>query len=323
MVQFKHSVRPIIWWPPGDGEGSFDPTEYWKFDCPERPRARELKQFLTTVGFYFKSSVNTDRLLKLLSRQQRCLLSYDAYTAKELKSFYAGRQLTAPAGSSKGDLVHVLEEADEHVTFELLFDLPPELRNRIYSIHFDMYKELRLPTTPPITQANRQLRQETLTLFYKTSQVVINVSGVPYDPTQNPRIWEHDHPGHFGQPTPETITLFEGLSQQYLGNIRRVRLAGIVATPTHWIDALWDLDLGKGKSPIAVSAIDGTSDIIRVRWITPYHVAPMRDLPAARDRYELRVKAGLEDIMAREGNLKLRRDDLKLFTRMFLPMNEE
>jgi hypothetical protein len=46
-------------------------------------------------------------------------------------------------------------------------------------------------------------------------------------------------------------------------------------------------------------------------------------LDAACRSLEARMKSDLEVVMAREGNLKLHRDDLALFIRMFLPMDGE
>ncbi|KAI5359876.1 hypothetical protein Slin15195_G117360 [Septoria linicola] len=55
-------------------------------------------------------------------------------------------------------------------TFHRFLDLPPELRNRIYETYFAEFKTpLYAPSQPPITKVSRQLRAETLAMFYGSS----------------------------------------------------------------------------------------------------------------------------------------------------------
>jgi hypothetical protein len=67
-------------------------------------------------------------------------------------------------------LVRMLEKADnpdKEATFPQFMDLPPELRNRIYELHFRDYDEITTQHhQPPLTEVPL-IRAEALPLFYK------------------------------------------------------------------------------------------------------------------------------------------------------------
>ncbi|KAK4944700.1 hypothetical protein LTR10_015870 [Elasticomyces elasticus] len=72
-------------------------------------------------------------------------------------------------------------------------DLPPELRNRIHEYTVSYYDTLNLPELPAaainlvyelplqpmITRVSRQLRKETLSMFYATNRFFLNLDQVP------------------------------------------------------------------------------------------------------------------------------------------------
>lgn len=64
-----------------------------------------------------------------------------------------------------------LKNADKHPRFSRFLDLAPELRNRIYEFAIEDLnptKQSRVsPMTPAISRVNRQLRMETLPLFFR------------------------------------------------------------------------------------------------------------------------------------------------------------
>lgn len=69
---------------------------------------------------------------------------------------------------STADLIDLLEAEDGKFTFHGFRDLPAELRNRIYRFATvkDPSTALMRPTVPAICQASRQLRNESLPIFY-------------------------------------------------------------------------------------------------------------------------------------------------------------
>ncbi|KAK5732234.1 hypothetical protein LTR17_010680 [Elasticomyces elasticus] len=72
-------------------------------------------------------------------------------------------------------------------------DLPPELRNRIHEYTVGYYEKLNLPQLPAavtnlvyelplqpmITRVSRQMRKETLSMFYATNHFFLNLDHVP------------------------------------------------------------------------------------------------------------------------------------------------
>ena len=198
--------------------------EFWKLEAHPSPLfygVRELKRKLDEQGYYYKSSATKARLRDLLVRYDRGLLSYEKYTPKELKEFAVQRHLDIPTDTKKDVLVSTLEQADEDATFDRIFDLPPELRNHIYTLHFEQFSVCNRPITPPITQASRQLRQESLLLFYRTCITEISLSTYVPDPSVSyRRRW-------LGatdplRPVPSTTGLFSRMPEDLLVEPKKV-----------------------------------------------------------------------------------------------------
>jgi hypothetical protein len=78
---------------------------------------------------------------------------------------------------SRRNMIQHLEQADETAAFDRFLDLPPELRNRIYSYHLESSGRTTRLHPPPITMVFRQLHQETVLLYYHTCTVCITFSG--------------------------------------------------------------------------------------------------------------------------------------------------
>jgi hypothetical protein len=308
MVQFKITYSPL------HDDEDYVANSYWKLGRQLNSTTKSLKRSLIEVRFYFKSSANKERLVSLLFRYKRGLLSYEGYTIAELKGFCIQRGLAIAENAKKDIIVRYLEEEDERATFTRFLDLPAELRNRIYTMHFESFRKLDLPTTPPITQVCRQLRQETLILFWQSCKAIVDTGGsfrLDEAPRCTHRLIRRKTYGY--PPSRETFRLFSALPSLQLGNIRKFELEGVIATPTHWVSASWDIDLGSGRSGVHVTAIEPDPSI---------EGCP-DDFRAWRTKYESRIKKGLEAMMAREGTAKLRRDDLQLLRRMFEAMDGE
>lgn len=109
-----------------------------------------------------------EELNDCLQRAQRGLLDYARRSNEELRTFTLHRhisfdmlrELRLGLTATIRDLtIRRLTEEDENLQFTTLFDLPPELRNRIYHFYdlpFDRY--LINPAKPPLAQTCRQLR---------------------------------------------------------------------------------------------------------------------------------------------------------------------
>jgi hypothetical protein len=79
---------------------------------------------------------------------------------------------------SKTDLITQLESADEGEEFHRFFELPPELRNRVYTKCFE-WLGLIPPTfkQPPLLLVSRTTRREALPLLYRFAQFEIHLNG--------------------------------------------------------------------------------------------------------------------------------------------------
>lgn len=93
-------------------------------------------------------------------------MSYEGCSVDELQAFCKARGLPAKA-TTASRLARALETADDLATFPRFLDLPAELRNAIYELHFHGFDSFSGEhVQPPLTMASRQLRSETLPLFY-------------------------------------------------------------------------------------------------------------------------------------------------------------
>ena len=285
MVQFKTSQCIL------DSQERSGADEYWRLERPSHStKAEILKGQLREKAYYFKPSATKDRLRNVVVRCELGFLSYDKYPAKELKELCKQRRLELGAVTTKDNLVQILELADDNATFDRFLDLPPELRNRIYTFHFDAFASAEFPTTPPIARVSRQLRQETLVLFYQAFKIRISTC------------------------TYATKRLFVSMPIHCLENLRRFEVHGAIVSETALSLVLrkWDVNLGTAGNDAHVSV-----DLLE--WHVNYTV----DGIAVKERVEARLKKEFEAIAAREGQKKLRRSDVDMFRRVFEPEDEE
>lgn len=223
---------------------------YWKLEGYEHFKIIHLKVYLEQAGYHVKASSNRKQLVDALVRWQRGLLSYDACSSKELKTFCSQRNVKVSKKPLKKELVDCLEDEDEMATFDRFLDLPPELRNRIYSLHFDSIDTpLNLPQPPPITTVSRQVRQESLLLFYQTCRTIMSFHSDVSARTFGYRLSSKTQVSA----RLSTARLFSRAPSECLGNIRKLRLEGTVCPPQHWVRTAWEIDLGNGTNPVNVS----------------------------------------------------------------------
>jgi hypothetical protein len=169
----------------GYGEGSKD---WWTLDSGKQRGKKEILQIFKDRNYFHKSkSKDIDHLRALYIRCQRGLMSYEGVPIRELKLYLIQRGLPVIDMDKKVTLTGLkaqLEQADEDVTFRLS-DLPPELRNIIFSYYFDSVVDVRyapLKHQPPISQVSRIIRRETLPLFFGRFAFIFTFSRYPTQP---------------------------------------------------------------------------------------------------------------------------------------------
>ena len=283
---------------------------YWKLEDYDKAHSsrHELQSILRKRKFYVKSSTTKERLAKLLSRSDRGLLSYDAYTVSELRKFCTQRQIFLSGNENKQALVDMLEIEDEEAEFDKLVDLPAELRNHIYSLHFQDFPILGRPVPPPITEVSPQLRKETLQLFYQTCRVKVDLAaGVRHNSGLAnlfaPKMVASNY----------TARLFLHAPEACISNMRSVRIEGIVIAGNMWIVTAWDVDLKTASEKLRIGsgrALD-RAELLPVGY------------KEAKTKVEARLRTELEAIATRGDGEKFRREDLKRLRRIFLTAAEE
>lgn len=141
---------------------------YWKLPCKKHTTIRDALEIMRSG--YSSKLAKKERAMELLHRHERDLLNYYHCSKAELQSFAASRglQKAQPLPSGKSDLVDLLEQADDDASFTKLLDLPPELRVRIYELHFEALPSIHTPVQPPLVQASKLIREESLPVFYQT-----------------------------------------------------------------------------------------------------------------------------------------------------------
>jgi hypothetical protein len=151
---------------------------YWKLGLHHSQSARQTIWYLQDRGYQCRKNATKTATKKtaldLLGRYQRGLMSYEGLGVLELRSLCDARGLSTKA-TTAGRLTRALEKADDNATFRLL-DLPPEIRNLIYELHFSDFDEISTSyAQPPLTLASKQLRAEALPLFYGCATFVCGI----------------------------------------------------------------------------------------------------------------------------------------------------
>lgn len=119
---------------------------------------------------YCTAGSKKERVIRLRHRADRGLPSYDRTNNKELRNIASRRWPNSSTlnETSRRELIEMMEQADEEgQKFGRFLELPPELRVRIYELHFESFGTVYGPSDPPITKVSRVVRQESLALFYQ------------------------------------------------------------------------------------------------------------------------------------------------------------
>ena len=105
-------------------------------------------------------------------------LDYIKCALDELRQFHEKRGLGKAAKLSLRRLTKALETADDNITFTKLFDLPAELRCRIYHFYVAAFPaELSSPSQPPLARTSTALRNEVLPILFDMTRFKLDVHG--------------------------------------------------------------------------------------------------------------------------------------------------
>lgn len=143
-------------------------NSYWKLGLTSYhgKTIKNLIEYLKDEGYECREKISRPGVIDAIGRHQRGLMSYEGCSVDELQAFCKARGLPAKA-TTASRLARALETADDLATFPRFLDLPAELRNAIYELHFHGFDSSSGENVqPPLTMASRQLRSETLPLFY-------------------------------------------------------------------------------------------------------------------------------------------------------------
>lgn len=219
--------------------------------------------------------------------------SYEGITRKGLENTVTRRRILPPDAVTMVELKTELERYDdEHNTFHRFLDLPPELRERIYTQYLNDYNEDDNPKCqPPISYASRSVRREALTLFYECCLFSIRAAT---------GIREDLKPISDGQNITDVLSsdsaaFMKSISAHNLGRLRWLRLNFLGCELRLMLYAKDQRD------PIRIS--------------TPYKIDLECNGDQAkherRERTLSEVRAVALEVAAREGPLKLREGDLE------------
>lgn len=157
---------------------------YWKlglYHC-NNMTVKSLTDFLKMGGYYCRANISRSDAIEAIGRYQRGLMSYDGLSVAELRAFCKARGLPGN-GMTASRLARTLQEADDLVTFPKFFDLPPEIRNIIYELFYRSLSNFYdKHVQPPLTMASRQIRAESLSLFYECATFDMFAQCVPSPP---------------------------------------------------------------------------------------------------------------------------------------------
>ena len=219
--------------------------------------------------------------------------SYEGIRLLELKRLAAQREISLAPWATLDDFKAQLEQADdEHNAFHRFLDLPPELRERVYTQFFNSYIDDDNPKCqPPISYASRTVRQEALPVFYGCCWFSIRAScGISRELkpiTDGQRIAD--------VLSPNSAAFMKSISALELGRIRSLRL-NVLGCEIHL-----KLDARDQKDPITIR--------------TPYIVDLGSSSNSTQRERKEQMLSDLRTIAlgvaAREGPLKLREGDLE------------
>lgn len=163
MVYYKHTLKRLK-------GGRYDCHDgrntYWMLGFDQKMTAHELREYLDANDYQYPVNASKAVLMGAVGRHQRGLLGYEKYCAHDLLAFCQARKISVPRKArTPAQIARVLDKADDNATFTRFFDLPAELRTRVYELHFSDYQIASKHRQPPLTLVPR-VREEALPSFY-------------------------------------------------------------------------------------------------------------------------------------------------------------
>ena len=267
--------------------GRSERNQYWKLDSGIALSTDSLRKHLSNNNFTALKQTTKPCLRELYIRSQRGLLSYEGLPLRELRRFTAQRALpdsTKTALNSTKALKGLLEKADDDATFGHFTELPPELRQIIllHYFHSLVVREVCYKQQPPITLVSRNLRKESLPLFYEcckfTIDAVADLETVPCKLVPDIR-----RPPFIQNTTIENFAHIKSLRLRF----RNLR-------------AHIQIDLHNNNNPVVSANIYG------FRWPVWFD----ETIQAGNRRFLSELRKLTMSVVAREGPLKLRVSDI-------------
>jgi hypothetical protein len=221
----------------GQNEDSLD--LYWKLDNGVQYDKDALLDILEDQNFPHENSTSRARLQELYTRCQRKLMSYEDLDLPKLKICIARRGLSfPPEKDTLSSLKAMLEHVDEKATFHRFCDLPSELRLQIYTHHFKSFAgtSAKIVSQPPITGVSRQIREESLPVFYGCCNFEVSITSF------------EDLSGHLlhsGRPS----RLLQRTTSEQFGWIRNINVDFNISASRVWLE----LDLCNKRNPVKIS----------------------------------------------------------------------
>ena len=269
-------------------------SSYWQVSNGELLNKEDLRAKLYYNNFHVLKSTKMARSRQLYVRSQRGVRSYEGISRKELEHEIAQRRILLPDRwpTMETTKAQLEQYDDEHNTFHRFLDLPPELRERIYTEYFNTYNEDDNPKCqPPISCTSRIVPREALPLFYECCLFSIRAAT---------GIRKELKPIGDGQNIIDVVSsrsaaFMKSISAHNLGRLRWLRLNFLGC------EVQLKLYAENQKDPVVIT--------------TPYRIDLECDRDQAqnerRERMMSEVRAIALEVAAREGPLELREGDLE------------
>ncbi|PIA91563.1 hypothetical protein CB0940_09042 [Cercospora beticola] len=242
-----------------DGGVAYRHDKYWRLADYIGPSNAALTQQLEASNHHIPI-YRPDRrtLAHYLQRRDRQLPCYFGCSVAELQQYVKARglELEQSRRSLTNKLLTALETADANPSFEHLLDLPPELRNRIYECYMSSFGSvLQSPTQPPLTKVSRQIREETLPIFYNTCTFGLALVVHHKQPQQGVAgrgwhlKWHEDTDFYLKSLLPENLALMRSFHIQVVTHI------GLALVRDEAAPFVFEVRLGNNRSPYAVELV--------------------------------------------------------------------
>lgn len=178
MVQFRKKGEPLC-------------TSYWKLRSSNDLAVEELMAGVRHHGYPASvAPYGVKHATKLFHRAQRGLFSYEYATSDDLVTFCRQRGLPQSPNPSRALLKRPLEQADIDDVFHRFTAFPVEIRLFVYSFYNstlhrndpssnNLARQGKIPQgwqPPPVWAVSRQIRQESLPIFYGDMNLVFQAN---------------------------------------------------------------------------------------------------------------------------------------------------